>query len=244
MWVIQHFCFGIPRYFSNGSEAVLAITFYGWINWGTGRGFLVMYSQWWGLQIFPVQFPCFWRTLSPTSGRRELLPCYHPCPAPSAGAGADISAMPGHLHAYICMPIAEFCVFTVTHRQTHTLYKSRATFKVDGAVGLHLWLFSTGENSSRSFIWQRVAFLKELLVLSDFSVTMTFGRLKFLLPYFLCYLYDYDKEDPNIPVWSYVIYIHSIFYFWYTPVCGVATFNISASDEYLFLLYLSSHFLR
>lgn len=60
---------------------------------------------------------------------------------------------------------------------------------------------------------KRDASVKELLVLSNFSVTVTLGRLKFLVPQFFCGLYDYDKEHPNIPVWSYVIYIHSILCF-------------------------------
>lgn len=141
-----------------------------------------------------------------------------------------------------------------THRHTHTtvvaekewqlpkrqsgVYCQLLVSQLQGVIELHLWLFSTGENSSRSFTWQRVAFVKELLVLSDFSVTVSLGRLKFLVPHFLCYLYDYDKEHPNIPVWSYVIYIHSIFCFWYISVCCVATFNINASDEYFCYIYL------
>lgn len=146
---------------------------------------------------------------------------------------------------YICIPVSEFlglCVHIEPRWQNFpnaiAEFTANSHVPVQGARGLHLWLFSTCENSSRSFTWQRVAFIKELLVPSDFSVTVTLGRLKFLVPQFLSYLYDYCKEHPNIPVWNYVIYIHSVFCFWYTSVCCVATLIVNASDEYFCYIYL------
>lgn len=173
---------------------------------------MLLFLQSWGLQITPVQnFPAgeISQPAVKEKETRKMFQCYHPHPPSTRGLGQTLGqchlwvswALPCYICIYLYLYIYNYLSAYLWHVHTHaavvtkkdqqlpkcqsSIYCQLFMSQVQGTVGLHLWLFSVGKNSSKSFTWERVALFRNHWFWVIFLSLWHYGASFFVPPLWL-----------------------------------------------------------